>query len=795
MIKNYFLITFRSMTKNKAFIFINVFGMGIAVACAIVGYLAYEYDASFDSKHLKGESVYRISALRSFENSTTRVGYVPLPLGEIADKTLPDVAKSTRYAHSLSNFKINSDLFPANLSYVDAEFFDIFSFDFISGNGESLKGKTNAVISETMATRLFGTPADALGKNITQVLGNELKEVKIAGVFREQPRNSSFFKRDGSAYMSHENYKDEYKNAREDDWTLESTVFLLIEDKSRLSNVRTQLQAYVVNNNKVRQDFQIREFALDPFSSMAHNDRDAEVRTWTNPAAPKSAIVGAMTMSMLILLIACFNLTNTAIAISSKRLKEIGIRKVMGSKRKQLIIQFIGETIFICFLSLLVGVALADVLIAGWNITTANNIYITPHYLDNPEFLFFLLVVLLFTGIIAGSYPAFYVTKFQPVNILKGKLKLGGTNYFTRTLLGAQFTISLITVVSAIGYFQNARYQQQYDLGFDIRGSVIAYLNDATEFNTYSHSLETDPKITAIAGARSGIFSNRSQEPVKHESREAEVDIIDVGDDYLNAMGLELLQGRDFIKDSESDQNESIIITQKMADLFGWKEPLGQQILWRDTLKLFVVGVVKDVYTQGLWREMEPMMIRYVSRDKYNQIVVSASAENLSSVNAKMKEQWSKLFPNRLYTGRMLVSDLHEVTELNKSIMYVYAFLALIAIVLSATGLFTLMSLNIIRRTKEIGVRKVLGASVLNICKIINTEFMIILSIAFALGTWISFNMTHVGMGSIWKYYQGVNVVTFATSIGLLFTISIVTIGYKVFTIATMDPVKTLRDE
>ena len=794
MIKNYLLITYRSMMKNKLFIIINVLGMGVAIACCIVGYFANEYDANFDGVHKNAERIYRVSAVREFENTLTRFGLVSFPLGDIVDKTFPDVDQSTRYFHSWSNFKRDNDLFPANISYVDPEFFQLFSFDFIAGNPADIKDKASVFISNEIAIRLFGTSEDAFGKTITQVYGNELKEVKVAGVFKDQPMNSSFYVKGGSAYMNFENYKDEHKDFLEDDWKKECTLFVLINDASQVSRVHLQLQKYIANNNNVREDFIIKEFVLDPLPTMAHQDRSENTRTRTWGAPPISAIIGSMVMGILILLIACFNLTNTAIAISSRRLKEIGIRKVMGSMRVQLIVQFIGETMFICLLALVVGLGLADILVSGWN-SMWEYMQLTPHYLDNATFLFFLIGVLVFTAILAGSYPAFYVSKFEPVNILKGKLKFGGTNYFTRILLGLQFAISLIAIVSAIGFIQNARFQRDYDLGFDIRGTVIAWVDNQSEFDTYRNSLQTNPEILSFAGAKSGIFSNRTHKPVKFESKQLEVDIIEVGDKYLHTMNLTLMEGRDFIKDSETDQKESIIITEQMAKVFGLDKPIGKELIWMDTVKLYVVGVVKDVYTRGMWRELEPMMIRYVLPDKYSQIVISTRNEKVAFVNTFMNDKWNILFPNKLYNGRMLVSHLQEVNDVNTNIAFMYVFLGVIAMVLSVTGLFTLVSLTIIKRMKEIGVRKILGASVFNITRIINTEFVIILVIASILGSWASYTMTNLIMGSIWKYYQSINALTFAISIGLLFTTSFCTIGYKILTVAKMNPVNTLKEE
>ena len=295
--------------------------------------------------------------------------------------------------------------------------------------------------------------------------------------------------------------------------------------------------------------------------------------------------------------------------------------------------------------------------------------------------------------------------------------------------------------------------------------------------------------------SKSLCFSNRNHQPVKHQEQQLEVDIIEVGDNYLQTMDLKLIQGRDFVKDSETDQRESVIITEKMAKLFGWEKPIGKEVVWKDTVRLFVVGMVKDVYTTGLWREMEPMMIRFVLPDKYSQVVVSTKAANVTAVNKFMNEEWNKVFPNRLYNGRMLVSDLQEVNNINTNIVYMFSFLGVIAMMLSVTGLFTLVSLNIIKRMKEIGVRKVMGASVSNITRIVNTEFVIILLIASILGSWVSLLMANALMGSIWRYYQGVNSVTLSIAVGLLFMVSFVTIAYKVFTVATMNPVSTLRDE
>jgi hypothetical protein len=466
----------------------------------------------------------------------------------------------------------------------------------------------------------------------------------------------------------------------------------------------------------------------------------------------------------------------------------------MGSLRSQLFFQFIGETLFVCFIALLLGLLLGEVLLTSWN-ALWTDMQLTSHYIDNPGFLLFMIGVLIFTAFLAGSYPALYISHFEPVGILKGTLKFGGTNYFTRTLLVLQYAFSLIAIVFAIAFYENSKYQRDFDLGFNDEGIIIAYVGNRSEFDTYRNAIASNKDITSIAGSKHSIFSSRYNDPVKVESKQLEVDIIDVGDGYLETMGLHLVAGRDFEKDSETDRRESVIVTESLAKTFDWEQPIGKEIIWRDTSKLYVVGVVKDVYTQGLWRELDPMMIRYTDPEQYSHVIVNGPVDKLIEINRAMETAWRNTFPNRLYNGRFLDQMMMEAVTVNDNIVKMFLFLGVVALLLSATGLFTLVSLNIIKKMKEIGVRKVLGASISNIIRIINTEFVIMLLISSIAGSVMSFYAVEALMDSIWDYYQPASGLTFIVSIMVLLGISAIVISSKVVGAARMNPVDTLRVE
>jgi putative ABC transport system permease protein len=794
MIKNYLLITLRSMLKSKVHLFINIFGMAISIACCITAYYNWDFNAQFDTAHEKASSIYRINSIRDFQNRDIEYGVSPMPLAEIARSNSKDITAITRYNTAYADMRIGDEIFDNELSFVDPDMFSMFTFTFLHGDPSVIKDKTKIIISDENAIRLFGT-TDAVGRTMTHIqAGKPNKEYEVGAVFKLPPINSSF--NDG-AFVAYDNFFEMVAEAFQGtNWKYRVNTFAMVPDASRISVIEDQLKPFAANNNKVREDFIIKGFRLDPLVGMAIRDEYSDREgTWTRDASPKAAVIGCAVMAIFVLLIACFNLTNTAIAMSSRRLKEIGIRKVMGSMRRSLIIQFIGETMLVCFFSLLVGMLVAEFfLIPQFNILWPY-MKLKTDYFGNPEFLFVMIGVLLFTSLLAGSYPAFYISKFQPTAILKGKLKFGGTNIFTRILLWMQFSISLTAIVCGLAFIDNAEFQRDFDMGYDKSGTMFTWVNSEDEYNALKNVMVQNPDVLSVAGSQHQILSNSYNDPVKSEEKEIEVDILHIGPDYLNTIGLTLIEGRNFEKDSETDKKESVIITNKVATLFGWDKPIGKEIIWMDTVKLYVVGVVKDVYNRGLWREMEPMVMRYSPPADYRHLSISTSPTKLREVNKYMEAHWKEVFPNRKFSSRYMDDEIAEANEVNANIVTMFGFLGVVALMLSVTGLFTLVSLNIIKKMKEIGVRKVLGASIANISRVINLEFAIILLLSCLAGGFMGKFMAETLMDSIWDFYKSTTVITMTISSAIMLITSAVTVSFKTYSTARMNPVHVLRDE
>jgi ABC-type antimicrobial peptide transport system permease subunit len=795
MFKNYLLITIRNILRNKIFLLINVLGMGIAVACCIVAFLNWQFSATFDAHHLNGQNIYRVQSFQDYQGKRSRHAVVPTALGATIKDNLKEITPVVRYNVAESNIRIGDEVFSASIAYADSAFFDLFTFTLKAGTFAALHDRSQLIISDALARKFFNTE-EVVGKQITQINHGELKEFTIGGVFEVQPLNSSFA---FEAITFWDNYWDtvDDKRSLDTDWKNMSTLFIQIKDEKRIGVITKQLQAYIKPQNLAREDLKLSEYYLQRFETLASNFYG---ETWLSGEQlrwgfPPSAVIGPGIMAVFLLLLACFNFTNTAISISGRRLKEIGIRKAMGGKRTQLIVQFLSESILFCLLALIAGMILAEFLVPAYN-SLWPGIKLNLTYLENLNFFGFLFNLLLFTGFIAGIYPAFYITSFKPVAILKGKMKFGGTNWFTRTLLTFQFSISLLCIIFGVAFIRNAEFQRDYNLGYAKSGVIIAPVASESELNAYRNALSSNKDIIAIATSKNHVSDQYYKEPVHFETEELQVEIVDVGDDYIKAMNISLVEGRDFKRDSETDKKESILVTEQFLKRFEIQEnAIGKRILWRDTVQLFIVGVVKDILTDGFWKPAAPVILRYVGPEQCTQLVVTTSPQDLLAVNSFMKEEWKKISPNTMYMGKYTDGNMYAAQMINKNVVNIFGFLGIIAVLMSATGLYALVSLNIQKKMKEIGVRKVLGASVGSIVGVINFEFVAILSGASIVGGALGYFMTDKMMDAVWEYYSPVNFLTLAFCIALLFVVAAFTVGYKTIGAAFMNPVNTLRDE
>ncbi|HUV00918.1 MAG TPA: FtsX-like permease family protein, partial [Bacteroidales bacterium] len=491
----------------------------------------------------------------------------------------------------------------------------------------------------------------------------------------------------------------------------------------------------------------------------------------------------------------CFNFANTSIATFSRRLKEIGLRKTFGGLRSQLVTQFMIETLIVCLLALFTGILIAEFLVPAYS-SLWSYMSIKMIFAGYGFFWVFLLLLLLVTGFVAGVYPALYVSAFSPSAVLKGTSAFRASGKLSALLLTLQFAISVSALVMGIVFSKNAEYQNTLDLGYD-RDRLVVVPIVPENYPSFSTEVVSNPNIILAAGTQNHIGFGSYRRPIKDEEKQLEVDVMDIGPDYAQAMGLRLVEGRlfDKLRVSADRENSSIIVNQKFVKDFGWKEGSGKTVTLYDTTKLTIIGVVKDFYIGGVWEEIEPAMLRLSASDRYNVLVVKANPGDLPGILEYLNQKWKSLYPNYVFGGRLQEGFMQEEKDINGSIMKVNFFLALIATLLSLIGMFNLVSLDIIRRTKEVGIRKIQGAPVPLLMFLISKKFIIILIIASVLGCAGGYYLSVMLLDSIWDYFVDIKAGMLITAASVMFVATVLTLVFKISRAAMKNPVVSLRYE
>ncbi len=789
MFKNYIKLTLRNLWKNRVFTSINVLGMGLSLSCCILAYVNYGYFGKYDNTHDNIDMTYRVNLINENPGDVKRYGISPIALKSALEIKTKGSVTSARYRTTLSNVSLEDELFSTRMAYVDKEFIQIFNLPLIEGSYENLSNSSSIYLSEESSKKYFGQ-VNAIGRIIEVIFDGSKKKFTVEGVFQDWEQNSSF---QFDLFTNFNNLFYANTGIDENDWSNYCMLFIGNVEKQNTYVIEKDLREYVGLQNKTNINLQITSFYLDPFQGMADRDQKlGVVNQWLVGRAPTAVVTVPIIMAALILLIACFNFTNTSIAIFSKRLKEIGIRKVMGSERSSIIVQFLGETLILCIIATLLSLVMTSFLIDWYN-NLWSFLHLKVEY--SIQIIIFLIVLISVAAVMSGGYPSFYISKFQASNILKGTVKLGGTNFFVRSLLTLQFTLSLIAIVFAIAFVNNARFQKNLDLGFETEGIIYTKMDNSDQLDTYKNQLAQNSDIEAVVGSDDHIYSSAKNVSISCNGINKDVKMMDIGEKYLETMSIKIIAGRDFIENSQSDELESIIVNEEFLRHFALTKPLNTKITLMDTASYYIVGVVKDMYLDGIWRPIEPLVLRKADVDSYTHLVVKTSSDKAINVNAAMEKEWKSIFPDETYTGRYQNRLRVYTQETNENIVKIFSFMGIIATLLSMTGLYSLVTLSIIKKMKEIGVRKVLGASISSLMLVINKEFIIIFLISSLMGSFAGFSIVDMVMSSSWAYYLKTGLEVIGFSILLLFLISSSVITGKILRAARLNPTKTLRIE
>lgn len=791
MFRNYLKTAFRHLRHHKSYVLINVVGLGLGMTLCMLAYLNWKFDADFDKFHSKADQLFRIETVKSSNQEI--YGVAPAPLAALAKNNVAGVKDAVVVDVWGASVNYEDKTFYQNILFTEANFTKWFDFKLVKGTLK-LEDPSAIVMTASMAKKYFGEE-NPIGKTLT--IYSEparQRDLLVSGIMADHPKNSSIFF-DFIANTNNQHYSNG-DPLQSNDWKRwRDAIFIALDNPQEAPNIVTQLDQYVAAHQSARPDFETKQFFLEPLVGMSDNAR--EIR-WNGlmPGTPDSAIWGNIVMAILLLLTSCLNFANTTVSLAGKRIKEIGVRKVMGGTQKQLIGQLLLESFMICLLGLGLSLGLID-----WATEWYNQMWVHIdlhlHLVDNPPVIAFLVATVILTTLLAGSYPAFYMSSFNPNRIFHGSVKFGGTNLVSRVLLGFQVAISLIAVVASLSFYQNTDFQQNTDLGFNRTSVQAIYTGDEATFTVMQNEIQKNPRVVKAAGVRHHIGDScpRYEFEVNGE-KQGEAEYMEIGTDYLDLMDIETVQGRGFNPDLETDYRTSIMVNEKFVrDFFPNADPIGQEVTFFDTLNCRIVGVVGDFMQDSFFDPLRPLVLKYSKADRFLYLAVRSEAKDLKPVQTALASAWKTHFPTKPFDHNFQNEFLAGAMEVTANVKTSMSVFAVVTMLLTITGLFALMSLSILKRMKEIAVRRVLGASVGNISYIVNRSYIWIvlggIMLGSIVGAWLSFTL----LDSIYNIHAGISSLLMIAAGCIALFIVIATVAIKIWQVMRMNPAEVLKGD
>ena len=792
MFKNYFKTAWRNIVRNKAFSVINVMGLALGLTCSLLIMLWVQDERSVDTFHANGKYLYQVYE-RNYYDGKVDAGYSTQ--GLLADelkRVVPEIQYASGFEYaappgSQSTFEAGNKIAKMNGMFAGADFFSMFSYQLLPRKATTALSEPSGIaISERMAEYFFGSAEKATGKMIRFENKDELK---VTAVFENIPANSSQqfdFLRSWSDFVKENDWVHNWGNT-------DPQTFVQLKPGADAAQVESKIKDFIYRYKEKDKSF-ITELALQPYTEkyLHSTFKDGYIDGGRIEYVRLFSII-----AVFILLIACINFMNLATARSAKRAKEVGIRKVVGALRSALIIQFVGEAVLITFFSIIIAIILAALLLPAFNGLTGNQLVLP---FNEPIFWTIIVGLLVITGFVAGSYPALFLSSLKPVRVLKGSLKFSWREgFFRKALVVFQFTLSIFLIIGTIVVYRQVNYIQTKNLGYDRNNLVYIPIEGdlVKNYDLFKQEATANTAIVNVSKMRNSptaIFHHTTSIEWPGKDPNLSVSFADgvVGYDFVKTMNLQLQSGRDFSKDFGTD-SAGFLLNETAVKKIGFKNAVGKTITWGNH-RGRVIGVLKDFHFNSMHEAIEPLIMRLDENWNWGTILVRIKAgktkEAIADLQKICKElnpkfpftyQFSDLEYAKLYTSEAVVSKLANI----------FAFLA---IFISCLGLFGLATFTAEQRTKEIGVRKVLGASVPNIISLLSTNFLKPVILAFFIAFPVAWYVMSNWLRS-YAYKIDIGWWMFALAGLLTVCIAMLTVSYQSIKAAVANPVKSLRTE
>jgi ABC-type antimicrobial peptide transport system permease subunit len=788
MIKNYFKVGVRNIFKQKLTSAINIFGLSAAIAVSIVAFLYLDWQYRIDGFHENADNIYQVTNFMNRNGTLEEWGDSPEPLGPALKSETSVVRDFARVNITTGIIKYEDKVFEETVHFVDPQFLEIFSFPVDVGNTRVLFDPESIVITGKIAAKYFGNE-DPIGKQITITFDRKYKESFIVHAVTDKIPDDSALGYD--FLISYEKQKNIPSFNSLNSWgNFTDATFILVNPNSDPGILAAEFSKYVKLQNEAKSQWITEKFALQPLKTLSLNSY--RIRGSISFGNQPHGNMTVAIIAFLMLLLACFNYMNIAVVSATGRLKEIGLRKVVGSKRSEIVVQFLAENILMCSFSLLLGVGIASYfLLPGFNSLLPFDVPFS--FSSNWMAISFFGGTLFFVALVSGAYPALYISSFNPVVIFRGNMKFGSKGWLSKTLLTVQFIIAFMTIVSGLIFSETSAYFKKKDWGYRHHEILAIPIDGEKHYTALRNELQNYPDVVEISGATHHLGMSAPLVNVEHKNKTHQVRRFQTGATYPQMLGMKLIDGRFFSEEIESDK-QAVLVNRKFVSNMGWENPT-EETIWYDSVRYTVIGVVENFHYYNFYAEIDPAMIIVTEESNFNFLAARIRPGSMDNSTELVKAGWKKVEPDLPYDGFVqarVFENFFNNVDANISII---RFVAVLALILSCMGLFGLVSFNVSKRMKDFSIQRVLGAGQGVIIQSVNKGFIWILLIAMVVGCFFGYIAMNNLTSMMFPDREPIGIMPLVWSAVFIFSTALITISAQVYKVLRSKPVDLLRNE